>query len=258
MPADNGRAVPEQDDNEDVLLADSSARFVEMVVEVYRLLGFEVLQEILLRGMPIGLAVAYTGGGLRLPAVVLCQDRHVTESACTHILACHSLVQQQFPDHRVLVVSSQGFTAESGVALKAAGIACVTSSELLAEFAPLERYVAGLIADYEAWVREHWYDEDWFIRPMVWTDVTAEPCAALEYLSHWCSDPGVNRLLLLGDSGTGKTTLMRFFAYDLARRFRDDPYAIPPQCSSPSKMCAKRLRSRVCSSATSAAVACLT
>ena len=38
-------------------------------------------------------------------------DSHVTEPACKHILACQTLVQRQFPDHRVLVVSSQGFAA---------------------------------------------------------------------------------------------------------------------------------------------------
>src|SRR5262249_52941218 len=136
MPADNDYAVLKQDANADVFLAESSARFVERMAEVYGLLGFEVPQEIRLRGVLIGLVIVYKGGGLRVPAVVLCQDRHVTESACPHLLACHTLVQRQFPDHRALVVSSQGFTAESSTALKAAGMACVTASELLAEFAP--------------------------------------------------------------------------------------------------------------------------
>src|SRR5213083_1837683 len=112
MPGDNDRTVLKQNDN-DAICLESSTRFVATVAEIYRLLGFEVLQEIRLRGAPIALAIAYKGGGMLLQAVAVCLDRHVTELACKHILACQSLVQRQFPDHRVLVVSSQGFAAES-------------------------------------------------------------------------------------------------------------------------------------------------
>ncbi len=69
--------------------------------------------------------------------------------------------------------------------------------------------------------------DDWFIRPDLMTDITYERLPALEHLSKWLGEERRNQLVILGDLGTGKTTLASFLAYNLARSFRDDPLRHP-------------------------------
>jgi hypothetical protein len=177
--------------------------------------------------MQLPLVIAHRVGGLRMQAVVECQDTRITAAERDQILARQSVIQRQFPRYRWSAASSEGFTADSRATLDAAGVDCVTYAELLHDLVPLDRYVAGLIADYEAWVQEHWHGDDWFIRPTLMTDITYELRPALTHLSRWLGDPQTNLLVLLGDLGTGKSTLTNFFTYHLACSFRDDPLRHP-------------------------------
>ena len=90
-------------------------------------------------------------------------------------------------------------------------------------------YVEHLIADHEAWVNEpnNWNGRDLFIRPDIETDITYERRPAVAHMGKWLGDSPGNLLVVLGDLGTGKTTLARFLAYQLACSFRDDPLRHP-------------------------------
>lgn len=202
-------------------------RFEKMVADLYRLLGFEVTEDVQLSGMQMDLVIADRRGGLRTQAVVECKDTRITAHERDQILARQHVVQRQFPHYLWIAVSSQGFTADSRVAFDAAGVYCLTYAELLRELVPLDRYVTGLITDYETWVQEHWHGEDWFIRPTLVTNITYESLPALTHLSRWLGNPQANLLVLLGDLGTGKSTLTNFLTYHLARSFRDDPLRHP-------------------------------
>ncbi|MBM3224748.1 MAG: NACHT domain-containing protein [Candidatus Tectomicrobia bacterium] len=227
MPVDDQRTMLTQGNHGDLSLADPSTDFVENVAEIYRLLGFDVRQAIRLRGVSLGLAVLYQRGGVHLPAVVLCQDTQVTEPVCQQLLTYHTMVQRQLPEHQCIVVSAQGFTTESSMRLKAAGLTCVTYGSLLATLAPLERYAAGLLNDYEAWVHQQGREADHFIDPMVRREGDATPALALESLGRWLADAHTAFFILRGEPQVGKSTLLRMFAYHLARRFLDDPVRHP-------------------------------
>src|SRR5262249_5067206 len=139
----------------------------------------------------------------------------------------HKLARQKLPKYRWLVVSSEGFTPDTCAALDEAGAEYTTYPELLHDLVPLDSYVEGLITDYETWVSNNWGGEDWFIRPYVKTDVTDERYLALAYFAKWLGDSRANQLTILGDLGTGKSTLASFLAYNLACSFRDDPLRHP-------------------------------
>ncbi|MGH9851818.1 MAG: NACHT domain-containing protein, partial [Blastocatellia bacterium] len=125
--------------------------------------------------------------------------------------------------------------------LEDSGVDCVTYAELLRELVPLDNYVDGLIADYEKWVGERWDGKDWFIRPDLVTDIVYERMPALAHLSKWLGEERRNQLVVLGDLGTGKTTLASFLAYNLARSFRDDPLRHPAPVLIPLKDVRKEL-----------------
>ncbi|MBM4258530.1 MAG: hypothetical protein FJ147_21860 [Deltaproteobacteria bacterium] len=202
-------------------------RFEDEVATLYRLLGFEVKQDLQLSGMQVDLQIEKREGGLRTQAIIECKDKRITATERDQILAQQNITQKKLPKHRWIAVSSQGFAADTRTALDEGGIDCTTYPELLAELVPLSSYVEHLINDYKAQTNKHWEGQDWFIRPNLVTDVTYEKQVAIPHFAKWLGDTRSNFLVVLGDLGTGKSTLAGFLAYNLARSFRDDPLRHP-------------------------------
>jgi hypothetical protein len=202
-------------------------RFEDEVAALYRLLGFEVKQQILLSGIQIDLQIEKREGGMLTQAIVECKDKRITADERDQILAQQNLAQKKLPRFRWIAVSSQGFAAETRAALDDAGIDCTTYPELLRELVPLDNYADNLISDFENWVDENWRGEDWYIRPDLLVDITYEKRPALQHVAKWLGNDRANFLAVLGDLGTGKSTLAKFLAYHLAKSFRDDPLRHP-------------------------------
>jgi uncharacterized protein YjbI with pentapeptide repeats len=177
--------------------------------------------------MQIDLQIQQRTGGMLTQAIVECKDKRITSTERDQILAQQVIAQRKLPAYRWVAVSSQGFAADTRVALEDAGVACTTYPELLTELVPLSSYVEHLINDYEQQVNERWQGKDWFIRPHVVTDVTYEKQTGVAHFAKWLGEARSNFLVVLGDLGTGKSTLASFLAYNLARSFRDDPLRHP-------------------------------
>ncbi len=202
-------------------------RFEDEVSKLYQLLGFEVKPDIKLDGMQIDLLIQQKVGGLLIEAVVECKDKQITAAERDQILAQQNVVQKKYPTYRWIAVSSQGFAADTRIALETAGISCTTYSNLLHGLVPIDTYVESLINEYETWVNKNWRGEDWFIRPDVQNDITYNKFPGIARVSKFLGDTRINFLTVLGDLGTGKSTLAKFLAYNLARSFRDDPLRHP-------------------------------
>ncbi len=202
-------------------------RFEDEVATLYRLLGFDAKQDSNLSGMQIDLTIEQKVGGLPTSAIVECKDKQITAKERDQILAQRLMTQQKLPAFRTVAVSAQGFAAETRTALEAAGVHCITYAELLRELVPLDSYVDGLVADYEEEAKTKWQGDDWFIRPDLVTDIVYEKLPALTHVGKWLGDERRNQMVILGDLGTGKTTLASFLAYQLARSFHDDPLRHP-------------------------------
>lgn len=206
---------------------DKGKCFEDEIAKIYELLGFEVKQDIQFKGVEINLLIEQKVGGLCMQAIVICKNRRVTVNERDQILAQYNLDQKKLPTCRWIVVSSEDFTVEARTTLEEAGITCMTYAQLLHELVPLEEYVEGLISEYEKETQEKWHGRDWFIRPNLLTDITYEERPALTHIARWLGNPRANQLIILGDLGTGKTTLVRFLAYYLAKNFHQDPLRHP-------------------------------
>ncbi|MBI4664520.1 MAG: NACHT domain-containing protein [Verrucomicrobia bacterium] len=208
----------------------SNGIFENEVATLYRLLGFEVKQNTKLCGIQIDLMIEKREGGLHCQAIVECKDNQVTAADRDQILAQQNLAQHRLPKFRWIAVSSIGFAADTRVALEGAGIDCATYSDLLRELVPLDNYAKLLISQIENEINDQergWGGRDLFIPPDLETDITWEKYPAVAHFDRWLSNERSNLLVVLGDLGTGKTTLLGFLAYQLARNFRDDPVRHP-------------------------------
>ncbi|MFN0110843.1 MAG: TIR domain-containing protein [Blastocatellia bacterium] len=202
--------------------------FEEEVATLYRLFGFDVKQDVQLNGMQIDLLIEKREGGLLTQAVVECKDKKITAAERDQILAQQSVALRANPRLRWIAVSSLGFAADTRAALESAGVDCVIAADLRRDLLPLEDYVGGLIADYEREsIQERWQGGDWFVRPDFQKDRTGETIPALEYMAKWFGDDRKRQLVILGDVGTGKSTLVQFLAYQMARSYLQDPVRHP-------------------------------
>lgn len=224
-------------ENDQIDRADRADRedrqFIDGVGELYRLLGFEVQRRQVLNGSIVDLLIGKREGGLPTQAIVECQEREISKHELESILSRHQQAQQRFPQMRRIVVSSQPFAAEVRSSLEQSRIDCVVYSDLLRELAPLESYAQKIIEDYEAFRLKNWDGQDWFIRPDALSGLASSAggsrtrVPALRDISHWLGQRKSSQLVILGDLGTGKTTLMKFLADELARGFCADPLRNP-------------------------------
>jgi len=216
-------------------------RFEDKVAALYRLLGFEVTQDVQLSGVQIDIQIQKKEGGLPVKAIVECRDKRITSKERDQILAQQSLARHKLPAHLWIAVSTEGFAAGTRTALEEVGIHCTTYPNLLRELVPLDNYVDGLISEIEKWRVEHWRGEDWFIEPNLLTDITHEKHPSLTYIDKWINEPRASLLTVLGDIGAGKTTLARTLAYNLAKNYHEAPLHHPAPVLIPLKEVRKEL-----------------
>ena len=149
----------------------------------------------------------------------------VTAKERDQIVTAYTTVQKKHPSWRMVVVSSRGFAEDSRKTLETNGIECKTYQDLLRELLPLENYIRGQVSDYENWFNDKekgWGGRDLFIRPDVRRESTNEEKKALDLFAEWIADSNQNHLTILGDLGTGKSTLTRFLAYQMGLAFLED------------------------------------
>ncbi len=135
-------------------------RFEDEIATLYRLLGFETKQDTELSGIQIDLMIQQRVGEMLTQAIVECKDKRITSDERNQILAQQNLAQRKLPRFRWIAASSQGFAADTRVALEDAGVDCITYAELLRELVPLDNYADGLIAEYEKDAKRKWNSED--------------------------------------------------------------------------------------------------
>jgi WD40 repeat protein len=205
----------------------SDGNFEDAVEEVYRLLGFGVRRNETIDGISIPFLTERKGGGIVTRTVIECSEQPLAGNHLDGLLERRALIRERLPELRFLLVNSHVLDLPSRKKLTEAKVEHIPFPELLREVVPLDQYVDGLIAGEEKWRADSWRGEDWFIRPDVRVEELPDRHPAMIAIHDWLAGKRGNLLALLGDLGTGKTTLARFLAHQMALAYKQDPLRHP-------------------------------
>ena len=127
------------------------------------------------------------------------------------------LVRTKDPSCVCICVSNVGFTAEVKERASASGVRTITYSDLFRSFEKFGAYVDHILEDESIKEFEAMYEEPLF------ADAKGQH-PATNWLSNWrISDaPDMRWLIVLGEYGTGKTSLTRILQYRWLRDYKDN------------------------------------
>ncbi len=202
-------------------LARRGRTFEENVTDLLRLMDYEVEWNTLSDGRQVDFIARKRDPLGEVCYVGECKD-HRRPSGVDDLDPLHSRLasfrKKELDSAQGLLVTRAGFTAEAKAQAPGIGITLRTYDDLLNGLVDLRAYQAGLIQDVEGTDIERLY-----IEPDLWPEEDPKPRPLAGYIEKWLADSEATHLTLLGDYGTGKTWFTRKLAFDLARRYRQDP-----------------------------------
>lgn len=201
--------------------------FKEQIAELYRLSGFVVKSNEESKDIKFDLLIEKQSVGVPSRTLIECVESEPSRQQMEFLLAKYRLVQNQAPGTGCMLVTAQEISDEVRANLEKGWIRATTYPDILNSLLPMDRYVERLLAELDGQRNKKWRGEDWFIRPDVTTDWQRERHPALRPISAWLGDKRGNLLALLGDLGTGKSTLADFLAYEMGKAYQKDPLRHP-------------------------------
>jgi len=126
--------------------------------------------------------------------------------------------------YQPILVSSQRFNADDKSDYIFGNFWQLTYSDLLLQLFPFESYKKNLIRTFTDWKDIKWGDKNLFVEPWLKPENSNEPVKSTDYIKDWINDDKSKSLLLLGNLGTGKTTLIKYIINEYLENF--DPKQI--------------------------------
>jgi len=191
--------------------------FEARVAHLFALLGFSVDSDVLIAGRQVDLLLEDRQAPLSRTYIVECKDQANPVGASQYDSfrgRVQTAKQAINPRVRGIFVSSVGFTREVKAQSEFDDIELLTIADLETSLIDFRGYIRNLtrtLRDDPA--LQHFVEPEAVREPLT----TGIPAAAL--FNEWLADPQVNQLTLLGDYGTGKTTLLKWLAQVLAKRY---------------------------------------
>lgn len=219
-------------------------KFENQVAEIYRLMGYEVKQNVGVLGHQIDIILTYTmPDGTRAKTAVECKYVEGGNLKKNDVMKNINALEHLKNNHKVqnlIIVTTEGFAKNIWDAAQISGIKLLTIRELQAKIINFDSYVNRIIYDFEHWdeykdgqrkpiielfERANLCEYYVHLRCRDSNDVVYDPID--KYIEDWLSKGDKNHITLLGDYGTGKSSFLLYLTYVLAKSFKDDPFNIP-------------------------------
>ncbi len=191
--------------------------FERRVAHLFTLLGYSVSLDHLIGGRQVDLIIEHKSGPLLRKYIVECKDQAEPLTTAQYdsfrgrLLAAK---RELGPKTQGIMVSSVGFVKEAKAQSVHEEIELLTISELESSVIDFSRYVSILIKQLSDDI-----SLKFFVKPKAKREEMLVPEFAFDIFSKWLADPVANQLTLLGDFGTGKTTLLKYLALNLAQDY---------------------------------------
>ncbi|GGB26348.1 restriction endonuclease [Puia dinghuensis] len=202
--------------------------FEKEVLRILNILGYKMERNVLINNCQIDLYGEFLTGVIPLRLMVECKDydnsRMVGIEEIQKFSGALGVARNQGAVDKGLLVTTNGFTAEAKGLARAAGIELRTYTELSTQLVNFDDYIDTIIAEFESSTISKYYID--------LSGTETEDYELVEYISlfrpidHYISrrlfTEGKDKLALLGNFGTGKSTFCKKYAYDLAQRYKCD------------------------------------
>lgn len=198
-------------------------KFETQVAELYRLMGYNVKQNVGILGHQIDIVLTYTmPGGIETKTAVECkyiskgnlQKNKVMENV-------YALVDLKRSDkvQQLTIVTTNGFSKDVWDTARDKNIQLLTFHELQHQIVNFDHYLQRIVQDFETDELSTYYVD------LIAQDNEKMPKRiglADQCVIKWVNNKK-NHLSILGEYGTGKTSFCRKLAHDLAIKCNNDP-----------------------------------
>lgn len=205
----------------------SGGDFEEQVLKTLRLLGYKVERNVNINGCQIDVYGEFRTGVITLRLMVECKDYRDASVGIEEISKFAGVLavgRNTGVVDKGLFVTTNGYTPQAKINARSAGIELTTYRELSTQLVDFESYLDRLIADFETSTIANYYvdlsatevedyegaEDDVFYRPID------------HIVTKRLLNEDHNKLALLGNFGTGKSTFCRKYAHDLALLYKQD------------------------------------
>jgi len=198
----------------------SKAReFENKTAELFRLMGYEAEVDKAMGGSQIDIFLTRKDQIESRHYIVECKDweKNVDKTVVDEVENNLKSVRNSFSFCRAIIVARKGFTKEARKYAASLSIKVMTYHELLNNIVNFDKYVSGIKTLYAGTELEKNYVEQ---------DIVVEDSEGavpvLDFFNQWLDQDGGGHLTLLGDYGTGKTSLSKRLVYDMALEYEND------------------------------------
>jgi len=208
--------------------------FEKEVLKILELLRYTVQRNVHINGCQIDIYAKYTTGVITLRLMVECKDygegRNVGIDEIKLFIGAITTARNEGIVDKGLLVTTQGFTAQAKTLAKKAGIDLTTYAELSTQLVNFDPYIDQVIASFEnSPVSKYYIDLSGTETEEYEENANITLYRPIDdYINNCLFKNHQKKLALLGNFGTGKSTLCRQYACALAKRYREDKTARIP------------------------------
>ncbi len=218
---------------------DKGRTFEEEVAALFKLMGYSVQINSIVNAGQIDIRAEIKLGMVTQKVIIECKNYNSSvgiedvEKFCSRILLARQKADTDFG----ILVSNSDFTAQAkSCAIGYNFLQLKTYRQLLSQLVDFESYLKNFVYDYEH------YDEycNGQRKPIVdnlsrcdlnryyidlkYVDSSKIECPSIDYFfDEWLGTPSRNQVTLLGDYGTGKSSVALRLTYKLAKKHLEDP-----------------------------------